>query len=149
MNHVSGYREAAHELASLSIDQITRDAVEAATDLLVEAIRSEAPERSGLLRRGISARWVRRVHPHVLGKMAGVNVGQSGQEDADHIGGYAPHGHLVALGTNERFTESGAGRGVMPSNDFVGRGMRKAESPVTATIATYVSRGLRTAVSAI
>lgn len=57
-----------------------------------------------------------------LRKKVGARVKRSRQRDGFYsvVTSFARHRHLVIQGTKERFTRSGAFRGVMPPNDFVG-----------------------------
>lgn len=59
-----------------------------------------------------------------LRKKVGSRVKKSRRSSADYYSvttSFARHRHLVIQGTRDRFTRSGAFRGRMPANDFVGR----------------------------
>jgi Bacteriophage HK97-gp10, putative tail-component len=60
-------------------------------------------------------------------------------------GGYAPHAHLVAMGTKPRYTKSGAFRGVMPANPFVRVGTANTASAAKAEIRLALERGINKA----
>lgn len=144
---VTGQRELIYQLKKIAAAPIARNALNDGAKILVSAIRQEAPRgKTGNLRKGISERWVRARYDYVGTKKIGVNVARRPtRNEADHVGGYAYHGHLVALGTKPRFTKTGASRGVMPSNDFVGRGYRKASATVVSVMTARIRQDLQAA----
>lgn len=80
---------------------------------LVGPLRSEAPARTGLLRRKVSARQQR------VRSSGGIIVGRD--PTSVIVGSTAHHNILVVRGTGPRYTKRGAYRGIMPSNPFVDR----------------------------
>lgn len=136
--------------------KITRKAIGKALTEEVKAIRAEAPKgKTGKLRKGIGKKL--RIKNGVVLAKAGVNVGKK----RDKV---APHNHLVALGTADRYTGSRsrrtktgrksvatgnkkAYRGKMPSNDFVKRGAARAEgkalSAMTNTLRDEIQKAAK------
>lgn len=127
------------ELGKRDASVARRAGVRGAMTIIARGIRSEVPVgKTKALKKSIGSRMAKAKRGPNKGTTeakVGVNVGKKS-------GKRAPHSHLVALGTKERWTGTRtwknkggtvtkstgnprAYRGEMPSNDFVGRGFRK------------------------
>lgn len=113
LRHVTGSEALQRELERLQLREVPRAAAAGTVDgveILAEAIRGRAPiGRTGSVQNAVGQRLV-------SGSRAGLVEGKAGLNVAKRGGG---HAHLVALGTERRFTKRGGDRGVMPGNDFV------------------------------
>lgn len=101
--------EALDDLEDRSAKKVMGKATKKAATFLAGKVRGLAPvgrnRKPGRkpLKRSVSARAAKRDKPGAVVVIR------------------APHRHLVIRGTAERFTKSGASRGVMPANPFVDR----------------------------
>lgn len=112
-------------------DKIARGALRAGISVIAREMRKTAPVgATGQLKRSIGTK-VGKSSKGVFVAKAGINVGKKTRKK----GRFAPHGHLVALGTVKRHREKIGGTygwikplnptpeqlttGVMPSNPFV------------------------------
>ena len=128
-NQISGVEELNRTLKWLEEKQQRRimgNAMNRTLTVIQKAIRAEAPrgnrtsERVGVaLHKGIGKRVSRHKGKPVVGT-AGANVKAKGSKRV-------PHNWLVIFGSVQRFTKTGANRGRMPANDFVGRGIAKSK----------------------
>lgn len=119
---ITGDKELERTLATLgdakTADRIAKSAIGAGLTVLNRAIKALVPVgQTGNLKSSIGRRLERSKSTkwRAVGK-AGVNVGKT-RKDGTHK--RAPHSHLVALGTKERFHKSGKSVGRMPANPFV------------------------------
>ena len=118
--HIIVTGDAKLDLALAQLDtraqkRIARPAVIRAMTFLKKKIKKAAPVGpTGNLKKSIGSRF-KKSRGVTQGKV-GIDVGEAAKRKYDVS---APHGHLVALGTQQRTTESGANRGKMPANDFV------------------------------
>ena len=137
-------------------DRIIKAGLGAGLNRLRTAIRKEAPKGvHGGIRKAIGRQIKKGKQGGVWFAKAGVNVGLK-------KGGpvRAPHGHLVALGTEERFRKHIGGKfkyldaaaqnnpemlstGIMPANDFVGRGYNRAIGKALETLERRVEKKLK------
>lgn len=133
--------------------RIAAKAVRRGQSVIRKAIAAEAPRGStGSLRRSIGSRFRKRRKRGELSAIVGINVGKRVKPLATRTGktraaNSAPHGHLAALGTQERSTRSGAKRGRMPANNFVGRGFRRSAGSAAAVVRQTLRDGIREAVN--
>lgn len=115
---VTGVEELDRSISNLdtrSQKRIARPAVSRAMTFLKRKIQKAAPVGpTGNLKKSIGTRFKK--DRGVTSGKVGIDVGEAAKRKYDVS---APHGHLVALGTQQRQTESGANRGKMPKNDFV------------------------------
>ena len=137
---VEGSEELQAQLEALSSRIVRQASVSGTVKGLVvikRAIVSRTPRgKTQQLVRSIGKRLIKTPAGTVEGK-AGVNVGKKTSRRANGAKSTrsAPHGHLVTLGTTDRYTQRGAYRGRMPVNDFVDRGFNAARSEAaSATI---------------
>lgn len=124
---VAGITQLQRELKLLErgIRKASRKAVNKGLTVLRRGVAAEAPVgESGFLKKSIGRRMEKSRGEEHSGKV-GPGVGKRRKDTGTNA---APHAHLVALGTTDRFTRRGARRGRMPANDFVGRGFRKTEA---------------------
>lgn len=80
-----------------------------------------------------------------LRKKVGYRVRRSRKGTGDYYGvvrSFARHHHLVVAGTKERFTKSGAFRGVMPTNDYVSRVADRSEDTALSIAENEIARQL-------
>lgn len=110
------------DLALAKLDErtqrrIARPAVSRGLTFLKRKIRKAAPVGpTGNLKDSIGTRFKKDRRKGMTAGKVGIDVGKKAKEDNEVN---APHGHLVALGTQQRTTARGANRGKMPKNDFV------------------------------
>ena len=136
-------------------DRIIKAGLGAGLNRIRTAIRKEAPKgKLGSIKAAIGRQIKKGKQGGVWFAKAGVNVGlkKGGPKRA-------PHGHLVALGTEERFRKHIGGKfkylddaaqknqellstGSMPANDFVGRGYNKAIGKALETLERRVEKKL-------
>lgn len=121
--------------------KIARAALGQGMTILRKAIIKEAPVGpTGNLKQSIGKRFKRLKKEGYTEAKVGINVGKRKAGMAKMT--RAPHGHLVALGTQQRQTKSGANRGVMPANDFVKRATASCENAVVDKIITVIRKKL-------
>lgn len=95
-------------LADKTADKIAKAAVGAGLNVLVKAMRKEAPVgATGAVKKSIGKRFERNKKTGIITAKAGVNVGK---RTLKKIGREAPHSHLVILGTKRRQRQSIGGR---------------------------------------
>ena len=100
--------------------KIGRASINAGLGEMRKEIRKRAPVgKTQLLKKSIGNRFKRNKKKDLMEAKAGINVGKK-------KGKRAPHGHLVALGTNIRQSPNGANRGRVEANDFVRQGTEAA-----------------------
>ena len=129
---ITGQKFLDKKLAELSAKAAKRagtSAVRAGMTEIAKGIRSEVPVGpTKNLKKSIGSKVAKSkggARKGIAEARAGVNVGKKQVK-------HAPHSHLVAIGTGQRTTKSGANRGVMPANDFVKRGFNKAQAAAKA-----------------
>lgn len=97
--------------------RIARPAVSRGLTFLKKKIRKAAPVGpTGNLKKSIGSRFKKDRRSKVTSGKVGIDVGKRAKQQNAVS---APHGHLVALGTQQRTNAAGANRGKMPANDFV------------------------------
>ena len=97
--------------------RIARPAISRGLTFLKRKIRKNAPVGpTGSLKKSIGTRFKKDRRKGMTSGKVGIDVGKKAKDQSEVN---APHGHLVALGTQQRATASGANRGKMPKNDFV------------------------------
>lgn len=163
---VTGIAELDRKLESLPQKARTkclRPALSQALTIEVKAIKAAAPVgKTGALKRSIGKRIKFKRDGTIVAK-AGINVGSRTKASKllkaagvtvksvgrsaymslhNTVSGVSPHGHLVALGTKQRTTKSGANRGVMPPNPFVRRAAASVQSSVLSKIESVVRTNL-------
>lgn len=160
------------ELPRKAQTKCLRPALNAALTIEVKAMKAAAPVGpTGLLQKTIGKRLKIKRDGTVVAK-AGINVGKRSKvskalkaagisvksvgrsefmrlhnQASIAAGLLAPHSHLVALGTQPRFTRSGAYRGVMPPNPFIRRAAASANSAAQSKIEDVVRKNLEKEVS--
>ena len=116
-------------MATTDANKLAKYALRAGVNVIVKAMRNDAPVgTTRSVRRSIGS-TLEKVSDGNYEAKVGVNVGKKSAQG----GRFAPHAHLVALGTQPRFRQSIGGKfayvkrpkqsqlstGVMPSNPFV------------------------------
>lgn len=157
-----------HTLAYAGASRASGKAIRAGLKVLERVQKRAVPVDSGLLRRSINSKFLKRNKQRkgMTTAMAGMNVGRrkpSGKvlqdENAKRSARYAPHGHLVSLGSRPRWQGVKYGRrdrrtgefdeskdtltgkkvrytGVMPANPIFRQASQQAEpQAVAATVA--------------
>lgn len=144
---VEGSDELQQQLEALE-NRIVRQATKSGTvqglTIIKRAIVVRTPRgKTQQLVRAIGKRLIKTKAGVIEGK-AGVNVGKrTGRGlNGGKASGSAPHGHLVTLGTTERYTQRGAYRGRMPINDFVNQGFNASRSAAAKALIDRVSESL-------
>ena len=130
------------DLDARGVKALQRRAVNAGLRVVARAQKNAAPVgETGLLKRSIGSRFRKfgRGAGKVLTGKAGINVATAG---ARAKGRYAPHGHLVALGTRPRVTKAGASRGRVGANDFIRGAAAAAGRSALAAAELAVRRAL-------
>jgi HK97 gp10 family phage protein len=132
---VTGITELDMKLANLpekTQKKFARSALSQGMTIIRKAAIKAAPRGpTGNLRKSIKSRFKRIKQLGITQAKVGLNVGK--RRDTDKT--VAPHAHLVALGTVERFNKSGASRGVMPANSFFRRATDSVHSQVEKKMA--------------
>jgi len=117
---VTGDKELDAKLASLPNKvqrKIARSALGKAMTLLLKEAKKKAPVgTTGALKSSLGRRFKRITRQGITQAKVGIDVGKRKSGATQSL--TAPHGHLVALGTKQRFTKTGASRGRMPADDF-------------------------------
>lgn len=125
-------------LSDKAADRVSVAALSAGLVVVRREIRKAAPVgKTGNLKRSIRTRNEKNKHTGVRTAKAGVNVGKQRESTVR-----APHSHLVALGTTDRVTTSGASRGRMPANDFVRRGTAAAQGQIKPAMITRAKKAV-------
>jgi hypothetical protein len=105
----SDVTEALDKLDPKESAKAIKKAVSAGTKYLKPKVKVAAPRgKTGNLRKRVGTR-TRKSRKDPAGSYYSV------------VRSFAPHHHLVVSGTRDRYTNSGAYRGRMPANDYVGR----------------------------
>lgn len=132
-------------LADREVRRPLRSGVGKGLTVVAKAIRQAAPVgKTRSIRKAIGKRFARNRRSGEMEAKAGIDVGKKRSRDGSK-GIQARHGHLVALGTAERFTKTGAKRGSVRANDFVGRGFAASASQAAAVIVNTVADGIAAA----
>jgi len=139
IENVPEVRKALQELGTRASRRVARKALRAGLAPVVKAIRAETKAQTervtGRLSKSPGQRIVKedKANNYIFKAKAGLNVGkkkvkldESGKKVA--TGNYAPHAHLVALGTKMRFTKNGKSTGMMKKHPIVPRAYTKPAS---------------------
>lgn len=133
--------------------RLARYALKAGVSKLASAIRKAAPVGpTGNLKKSVGSRIEEKGRGVFVAK-TGLNVGK---RSVKRRGRMAPHSHLVAIGTQQRYRQSLGGRfafvkhptsqqlstGVMPANPFVKVAAAGAQSSAVAAMRKNVERNL-------
>lgn len=122
-------------------DRVARSALGAALTATRNAIAKDAPVGpTGNLKRSIGKRFEKgkKTKYRVVSK-AGVNVGKNKKDGTNKR---APHGHLVALGTEDRTHKSGKSVGRMTPNPFVRTAVQASLGAVREKMRTQAAKAL-------
>lgn len=144
---IEGSDELQQQLEALEtriVRQATKSGTVQGLTIIKRAIVLKTPRgRTQQLVRAIGKRLIKTKEGIVEGK-AGVNVGK--RTGRGISGGSsrrtAPHGHLVTLGTTDRYTQRGAYRGRMPVNDFVNQGFNTSRSAAASALINRLKASL-------
>lgn len=145
-------------LQDKAADRVAKSVINAELTALVKAQRRLAPVgKTGRLKKSLGKSLKRKAKTDYRAK-AGLNVGTKTEKSLQTKKGrgQANHGHLVALGTRQRFRKTIGGKfayvvrpsstqlsaGVMPRNDFIRRATAQATAGLQAA-------GLKAAAKAI
>lgn len=148
---VTGDKRLDRDLARLenrTSKRINAAAVRSGQAVVVRGIKSEAPRGpTGNLKRSVGARFRKKRKNGLYEAKVGVNVGKRVKQKTTRSGNVqkanaAPHAHLAILGTGNRSTKAGAGRGTMPGNNFVDRGFVKSQGAALSTIRQRLKQGI-------
>jgi hypothetical protein len=124
-------------LADKTAKKIARKAVSAALTVVNRAAKKEAPDKRS--RKAIGKR-MKRSKGLVAGAKVGVNVGKK-KANKDYV---AP---WLAMGTEERHTDTGENRGRIEGDDYIARSFRTSESAAAAkmkeVVATEIAKGAK------
>lgn len=147
MTHVTGDRELEQQLLKLArrdTRRVVRNATNKGLTHISKAIRQQAPVgKTKAVRKTIGKRFARSRQTGQMEAKAGIDVGKRNRKGTKTR---APHAHLSALGTKERFTQRGASRGVMPQNDFVTRGFQASQATAAGIMTSELRSGIEKAV---
>ena len=146
--NVSGSEELQSQLEAIAqriVPQAAKSGTVKSLVVIQKAIVARTPRgKTKQLQKSIGKRLTKRSPEFIEGK-AGVNVGKStGRGSSGGKSGTSPHGHLVTLGTSQRYTKRGAFRGRMPVNDFVNRGFAASQQQAARTLIEKVQAALPT-----
>lgn len=145
---ITGVKELDRKLRRLATKdekKISRKAVGKALTPIARAIRALAPVgKTKSLKKAIGKSFKKNKRKGVTEAKAGVNVGKKVRRK-DGSSGSAPHGHLVTIGTSNRYTKTGASRGRNRANDFVNRGFNAAAGKSKQVLLTGIRDGLEKA----
>ncbi len=147
--NVSGSEQLQNQLEAIAervVPRAAKSGTVKSLGIIQKAIINRTPRgKTKQLQKSIGKRLTKREPEFIEGK-AGVNVGKNTGRGLD--GGKsrtaAPHGHLVTLGTSERYTKRGAYRGRMAPNDFVNRGFYASQQQAARTLIDKVAASLPT-----
>lgn len=126
---VTGSDELDRQLEALQV-RIVRRATSSGTNagmtVIARAVRVRAPVgKTKAVKKNIGKRLVKGQPTGTLLGKVGVNVGKRSAAKSRR---FAPHGHLVTLGTVDRYTARGAYRGRGPINSFVSQGFAASKN---------------------
>lgn len=96
---------------------------------------AQGPQVTGRLRRSVGSS-LKNFKGKIVGK-AGLNVGKKPSKTPN---AYAPHAHLITLGTKVRFHKSGRNVGRVSPRRFVRRAVAGATAPARQAAATEIKR---------
>lgn len=134
---VSGDRDVIQRMEKVrrGLRTVTRQSINRGLTVIRKAVASEAPRgTTGNAKRAIGKRLTSGGEGQAVNGKVGPHVGKRKRRGAKSTDPTAPHAHLIVLGTKERFTKTGARRGVMPQNNFVDRGFAKSASQAQAVV---------------
>lgn len=138
---ITGVKEVDAMLKGLSgkaAERISSAALSGGTTVLRREMRKAAPVgKTGKLKKSIGSRNEKDKRTGVRSAKAGINVGRQRKTTIR-----APHGHLVALGTNDRYTDQGFSRGAMPKNDFIRDATAKAQGQLHPAMIARAKKAL-------
>lgn len=144
---VEGSDELLQQLEALEtriIRQATKSGTVQGLTIIKRAIVQRTPRgKTQQLVRSIGKRLIKTKAGTIEGK-AGINVGKRTSRglNGGKSSGSAPHGHLVTLGTAERYTQRGAYRGRVRPNDFVNQGFNTSQGQAASTLINRVKESL-------
>ena len=121
--------------------KVTRRGVSKGTNVSTREIRKSAPVgKTKKVKKGVGQRNLKASEAggNIEAK-AGIGVGKKTKK----TGKFAPHGHLVALGSKRRKNKKGANRGVMPRNDFVRRAFERTKSRSYDVMRQAIAEGIQ------
>lgn len=142
---ITGDAELERTLAALgddkAADRVAKSAIGAGLTVLRKAIRAAAPVGpTGNLKASIGRRLERATSRRRSVGKAGINVGKQSSRSKEKVN--APHSHLVALGTKQRFHKSGKSVGRMTPNPFVRLATVASTAAVSQAMHTRAAKAL-------
>jgi hypothetical protein len=144
---VEGSDELQAQLEALEtriVRQATKSGTVQGLTIIKRAIVQRTPRgKTQQLVRSIGKRLIKTKSGTIEGK-AGINVGKrTGRGlNGGKSSGAAPHGHLVTLGTADRYTQRGAYRGRVRPNDFVNQGFNASQGQAASTLIGSIKAAL-------
>lgn len=141
------------KLADKAADRVARNALGAGLTVVAKAMKQAAPVgKTGSVKASIGKRNEKKKRSGVMEAKAGVNVGKKTKIK----GKFAPHAHLVALGTKPRQRKRIGGRfsyltnptpqqlstGTMPANSFVRMAYESSRSAARTAMTVAAKRSL-------
>lgn len=143
---VTGDRKLDRQLAQLSgraARRVNRNAVNAGLTVVAKAQRQEAPTgATRATRKSVGKRFKKSFKTQQHEAKAGIHVGKKKRRPDGSKGQVAPHAHLTALQTQPRYTRTGAFRGAVQSNDWIGRGHRKSQASALNRMTAKLAEGI-------
>lgn len=125
-------------MSGRAAERISSAALSGGLTVLRREMRKAAPVgKTGQLKKSIGSRNEKNKRNGIRTAKAGINVGRTRKTTVR-----APHGHLVALGTKERFTKSGASRGRVVANGFIQSATSAAQGQLTAAMVKRAKKTL-------
>ena len=122
---------------------VNRNAVSAGLTVIAKGQRREAPVgKSRATKKSVGKRFQKRRKDGEHEAKAGIHVGKKKRRPDGSKGSIAPHAHLTALKTAPRYTTSGAFRGAVQENDWVGRGFRKSKREAESRVLAKLAEGI-------
>jgi HK97 gp10 family phage protein len=141
------------KLADKAADRVARNALGAGLTVVAKAMKQAAPVgKTGAVKASIGKRNEKKKRTGVMEAKAGINVGKKTKQK----GRFAPHAHLVALGTKPRQRKRIGGRfsylknptpqqlstGTMPANSFVRMAYESSRSAARTAMTIAAKRSL-------
>lgn len=127
MIRFTGIRSVDRKLSKLETKigkKVARTAINGGLAFMSREIKKRTPKKSGVLKKSIGKRFKKGKQSKTQEAKVGINVGKKKSKPNS----FAPHGHLVTLGTRRRRSKSGANRGRMRPNRFIRQGIRASRS---------------------
>lgn len=126
------------ELSGKVAERVASAAMSGGLIVLRREMKKQAPVgKTGLLKKSIGSRNEKNKRTGIRTAKAGINVGRTRQTTTR-----APHGHLVALGTTERETKTGANRGSVTGNSFIRQAQSAAKGQLQAAMVARAKKAL-------